>query len=98
MWNTAWPSIFSAVSSRLRRAKRLAVFLDERLFTPLKMVDSSFLASRAKMSRLAQPLPVDPASGQKVKRTRMWLRSRATIPAALEHFQPPLIICGSDRC
>jgi CubicO group peptidase (beta-lactamase class C family) len=45
--------------------KRLAVFLDERLFTPLKMVDSSFWVPAAKMSRLAQPLPVDPASGQK---------------------------------
>jgi CubicO group peptidase (beta-lactamase class C family) len=45
--------------------KRLAV-LDERLFTPLKMVDTSFWLSASKMSRLAQPLPVDPASGQKV--------------------------------
>jgi CubicO group peptidase (beta-lactamase class C family) len=46
--------------------KRLAVFLDERLFTPLKMVDTSFWLTAPKMSRLAQPLPVDPASGQKV--------------------------------
>src|SRR5258708_39157377 len=46
--------------------KRLAVFLDDRLFTPLKMVDSSFWLPASKMSRLAQPLPVDPASGQKV--------------------------------
>jgi CubicO group peptidase (beta-lactamase class C family) len=43
--------------------KRLAVFLDERLFQPLKMVDSGFWAPPSKMSRLAQPLPVDPASG-----------------------------------
>src|SRR5260221_12013825 len=47
-------------------SKRLAVFLDERLFTPLKMVASSFWLPAAKMSRLAQPLPVDPASDQKV--------------------------------
>ncbi|HMI14774.1 MAG TPA: serine hydrolase domain-containing protein, partial [Bradyrhizobium sp.] len=46
--------------------KRLAVVLDERLFTPLKMVDSSFWLPATKMSRLVQPLPVDPASGQKV--------------------------------
>src|SRR5438477_786211 len=46
--------------------KRLAVFLDERMFTPLKMVDTSFWLPAPKMSRLAQPLPVDPASGQKV--------------------------------
>src|SRR5260370_3677486 len=46
--------------------KRLAVVLDERLFKPLKMVDSSFWLPPEKMSRLAQPLPVDPASGQKI--------------------------------
>src|SRR3989454_7647639 len=47
-------------------AKRLAAVLDDRLFKPLKMVDSSFWLPAEKMSRLAQPLPVDPASGQKV--------------------------------
>src|SRR5213075_1815646 len=46
--------------------KRLGVVLDERLFKPLKMADSSFWLPASKMSRLAQPLPVDPASGQKV--------------------------------
>jgi CubicO group peptidase (beta-lactamase class C family) len=46
--------------------KRLGVFLDERLFKPLKMVDSSFWLPAAKLPRLAQPLPVDPASGQKI--------------------------------
>src|SRR5262245_5942226 len=46
--------------------KRLAVVLDERLFKPLKMVDSSFWLPPEKMSRLAQPLAVDPASGQKI--------------------------------
>src|SRR5260370_19954751 len=44
--------------------KRLAVFLDERLFTPLKLVDSSFWFPASKMSRLAQPLPLDHASCQ----------------------------------
>jgi CubicO group peptidase (beta-lactamase class C family) len=47
-------------------AKRLAAVLDERLFRPLKMVDSSFWLPASKMSRLAQPMPVDPASGQKI--------------------------------
>jgi len=46
--------------------KRLAAFLDERLFKPLKMVDSGFWVPAAKMSRLAQPLAVDLASGQKI--------------------------------
>ena len=45
--------------------KRLAVVLDERLFKPLKMVDSGFWVPASKISRLAQPLPVDPASGRK---------------------------------
>ena len=45
--------------------KRLAVFLDERLFEPLRMVDSGFWAPPAKLSRLAQPLPVDLASGMR---------------------------------
>ena len=47
-------------------AKRLALFLDQRLFKPLQMVDSSFWLPPSKMSRLVQPLPVDPASGQKI--------------------------------
>ncbi|MGZ5872089.1 MAG: serine hydrolase domain-containing protein [Bradyrhizobium sp.] len=46
--------------------KRLSVFLDERLFKPLKMVDTSFWLPAAKMPRLAQPLAVDPVSGQKI--------------------------------
>jgi CubicO group peptidase (beta-lactamase class C family) len=46
--------------------KRLRVFLDERLFKPLKMVDTSFWLPAAKMPRLAQPLAVDLASGQKI--------------------------------
>ena len=46
--------------------KRLGAFLDERLFQPLKMADSSFWLPASKTPRLAQPLPVDPASGQKI--------------------------------
>jgi CubicO group peptidase (beta-lactamase class C family) len=46
--------------------KRLGAFLDERLFQPLKMVDSSFWLPASKTPRLAQPLAVDPASGQKI--------------------------------
>jgi CubicO group peptidase (beta-lactamase class C family) len=47
-------------------AKRLAAVLDDRLFKPLKMVDSSFWLPAAKMPRLTQPMPIDPASGQKI--------------------------------
>lgn len=44
--------------------KRLADFLDERLFKPLKMQDTAFWVPGDKMGRLAQPLAVDAASGQ----------------------------------
>jgi CubicO group peptidase (beta-lactamase class C family) len=47
--------------------KRLADFLDERLLKPLKMNDTSFWVTTSKMGRVAQPLPVDPASGQPIK-------------------------------
>src|SRR5262249_60649951 len=47
--------------------KRLADFLDERLFKPLRMRDTSFWVPTDKLSRLAQPLAVDIASGQQVK-------------------------------
>jgi CubicO group peptidase (beta-lactamase class C family) len=43
--------------------KRLADYLDERLFKPLKMTDTGFWLSGDKMGRLAQAFPVDPASG-----------------------------------
>jgi CubicO group peptidase (beta-lactamase class C family) len=43
--------------------QRLADFLDERLFKPLHMADTGFWVAADKLGRLAQPLPVDPASG-----------------------------------
>jgi CubicO group peptidase (beta-lactamase class C family) len=47
--------------------KRLADFLDERVLKPLKMRDTAFWVPAGKISRLAQPLAVDQASGQQVK-------------------------------
>jgi CubicO group peptidase (beta-lactamase class C family) len=47
--------------------KRLADFLNERVFKPLKMRDTGFSVSPDKIARLAQPLAVDFASGQPVK-------------------------------
>ena len=47
--------------------KRLADFLAQRLFEPLKMQDTSFWVPGAKMGRVAQPLAVDFASGQPIK-------------------------------
>jgi CubicO group peptidase (beta-lactamase class C family) len=40
----------------------LAEFLDERLFKPLKMVDTGFYLPKSSMDRFAHPLPVDPAT------------------------------------
>jgi len=45
--------------------QRLADFLEERLFKPLKMVDTGFWVPKEKLPRLAQPLAVDLASGAK---------------------------------
>ncbi len=43
--------------------KRLGDFLQERLFTPLKMVDTGFMVPAAKLPRLAEPFAKDPATG-----------------------------------
>jgi CubicO group peptidase (beta-lactamase class C family) len=43
--------------------QRLAEFLEERLFKPLKMVDTGFYIPKSSMDRFAHPLPVDPATG-----------------------------------
>ena len=45
----------------------LARFLDERVFGPLKMVDTSFVVPKDKLGRLAQPLAVEPSTGQPIK-------------------------------
>lgn len=45
----------------------LGQFFQARIFGPLKMVDTDFVVSAAKVSRLAQPFPKDPVSGQEVK-------------------------------
>ncbi|HVG79350.1 MAG TPA: serine hydrolase domain-containing protein, partial [Patescibacteria group bacterium] len=45
----------------------LGRFLDERLFGPLRMADTSFVVPSAKLGRLAQPLAVEPSTGQPIK-------------------------------
>jgi CubicO group peptidase (beta-lactamase class C family) len=42
---------------------RLGDFLEQRLFTPLGMVDTGFSVPEADMARLAEPLATDPATG-----------------------------------
>jgi CubicO group peptidase (beta-lactamase class C family) len=47
--------------------KRLADFLAQRLFEPLRMQDTAFSVPGAKVGRIAQPLAVDFANGQPIK-------------------------------
>jgi CubicO group peptidase (beta-lactamase class C family) len=43
--------------------KRLGEFLQERVFGPLKMVDSGFHVPTGKAARIAEPFPKDPLTG-----------------------------------
>jgi CubicO group peptidase (beta-lactamase class C family) len=47
--------------------KRLADYLDERIFKPLRMRDTAFWVPSGKLARLAQPLATDFATGAPVK-------------------------------
>ena len=64
---TAWEYSLSVdVQGRVVEAvtgKRLGEFLQERLFGPLKMVDTGFHVPAAKAARLAEAFAKDPASG-----------------------------------
>jgi CubicO group peptidase (beta-lactamase class C family) len=66
---TTWEySLASDVLGRVVEAasgKRLGDFLAEHLFRPLNMVDTGFWVPKEKTARLAEPLEVDPASGNK---------------------------------
>jgi CubicO group peptidase (beta-lactamase class C family) len=45
----------------------LGRFLDERVFGPLKMTDTGFVVPSAKVARIAQPLAVEPSTGEPIK-------------------------------
>ena len=77
--------------------KRLADFLDERVLKPLKMRDTAFWVPAGKISRLAQPLAVDQASGQQVKVIDV-SKEPKTIPAVPARSRPRRTICASRRC
>ena len=68
---TVWEySLASDILGRVVEAasgKRLGEFLDERLFKPLRMVDTAFSVPADKAGRVAQPLATDLASGQPIK-------------------------------
>jgi CubicO group peptidase (beta-lactamase class C family) len=46
--------------------KSLGAFFAERIFRPLAMKDSGFFVPRAQLGRVAQALPIDPATGEKI--------------------------------
>jgi CubicO group peptidase (beta-lactamase class C family) len=64
---TAWEYSLSVdVQGRVVEAvtgKRLVDFMQERLFSPLKMTDTGFHVPANKAGRLAEPFPKDPATG-----------------------------------
>jgi CubicO group peptidase (beta-lactamase class C family) len=45
----------------------LGTFLETRLWGPLKMADTAFVVPKDKLGRLAQPLAVEPSTGQPIK-------------------------------
>ena len=46
--------------------KSLGAFFAERIFRPLAMKDSGFFVPKAQLGRVAQALPIDPATGEKI--------------------------------
>jgi CubicO group peptidase (beta-lactamase class C family) len=63
MWEYSLASDLLGRVVEAAAGKRLADFLDERLFKPLRMADTAFFVPQDKMARLAQAFPTDPASG-----------------------------------
>jgi CubicO group peptidase (beta-lactamase class C family) len=68
---TTWEySLATDVLGRVVEAasgKRLGDFLDERLFKPLKMVDTAFWLPEAKKARLAEPLEKEPVGNTPIR-------------------------------
>jgi CubicO group peptidase (beta-lactamase class C family) len=68
---TTWEySLASDVLGRVVEAasgKRLGDFMSERLFKPLKMNDTAFWVTEAKMARLAEPFHKDPLAGTAIR-------------------------------
>ena len=67
---TAWEySLSTDVLGRVVEAVTgapLGQFFEARIFTPLKMTDTSFLVPNGKIVRLAQPFATDPVTGNPV--------------------------------
>lgn len=59
--------VLGRVVEKVSGATTLGRFLDERLFGPLKMADTSFVVPKDNLGRIAQPLAIEPSTGQPIK-------------------------------
>jgi CubicO group peptidase (beta-lactamase class C family) len=62
-WEYSYGIDVAALAVEAVSGKSLGQFLQERLFTPLGMVDTGFIVPAAKAARIAKPLPTDPLTG-----------------------------------
>ena len=78
--------------------KRLADFLDERLFKPLAMNDTGVLGAEDKLRRLAEPLPVDRAERQAEQAHRRVGGAEERFGRRRWRLDRRATICASRRC
>ena len=63
MWDYSFGLEVTGLAVEAVTKQRLGQFLQERLFGPLGMLDTSFAVPSAKAARIARPLPLDPETG-----------------------------------
>jgi CubicO group peptidase (beta-lactamase class C family) len=63
-WDYSYGLDVAALAVEAVTKKRLGEFLQERLFTPLGMVDTGFMVPASKAARIARPLAMDPETGR----------------------------------
>ena len=63
-WDYSYGLDVAALAVETVSKKRLGEFLQERVFTPLGMVDTGFVVPASKVARIARPLVTDPETGR----------------------------------
>ena len=63
-WDYSYGLDVAALAVEAVTKKRLGDFLQERVFTPLGMVDTGFVVPASKAARIARPLATDPETGR----------------------------------
>jgi CubicO group peptidase (beta-lactamase class C family) len=63
-WDYSYGLDVAALAVEAVTKKRLGEFLQERVFTPLGMVDTGFMVPASKVARIAKPLAMDPETGR----------------------------------